>query len=53
LRWVLRDIRKLTEAAKSIGNGEPFHPSISTGAMKSVNWRTAFKRWSEICAQIA
>jgi len=24
LRWVLRDIRKLTLAAKSIGNGEPF-----------------------------
>lgn len=24
LRWVLRDIRKLTMAAKSIGNGEPF-----------------------------
>jgi len=28
LRWVLRDIRKLTEAAKSIGNGEPF-PSLN------------------------
>ena len=26
LRWVLRDIRKLTLAAKSIGNGEPFAP---------------------------
>ncbi|MFJ3058716.1 diguanylate cyclase domain-containing protein [Herbaspirillum sp. NPDC087042] len=24
LRWVLRDIRKLTAAAKSIGNGSPF-----------------------------
>ncbi len=28
LRWVLRDIRKLTLAAKSIGNGEPF-PSLN------------------------
>ncbi|MBB5392983.1 diguanylate cyclase (GGDEF)-like protein [Herbaspirillum sp. SJZ130] len=26
LRWVLRDIRKLTLAAKSIGNGSPFPP---------------------------
>jgi diguanylate cyclase len=26
LRWVLRDIRKLTLAAKRIGNGEPFPP---------------------------
>ena len=26
LRWVLRDIRKLTQAAKSIGGGEPFQP---------------------------
>lgn len=26
LRWVLRDIRKLTQAAKSIGDGEPFQP---------------------------
>ena len=26
LRWVLRDIRKLTAAAKSIGNGSPFPP---------------------------
>lgn len=28
LRWVLRDIRKLTVAAKSIGNGSPF-PSLN------------------------